>query len=950
MAMSRVVARRRLTAVVALTMLGSFDPFGRSGSASEPTLQPRLPGEDALSARSPLPAEWRARFWQTPEAQALLRLGPKAAAGLVPVQSGARFCRCPACDAEERDDPLAWSIEHPTVLKCRNCGITLPNEKFPARVSKEVPEETVEVVPGVVHHYPYHAVEGAKAQYPDERLYIQARLDYEARKYLAKAALYCAAESAAQPPARRDDRMASIACAIMLRFAQVYPAYATHLDQPGKPKILQPARLNPPYRRGYQTAKWEWIGSLEVPMNLVVAYSLLRGHPAWAEAGRLLGDPHPERTVETDLLRASAEFARSHQDEFSEDSIHVDRGMLAVARLLGDLELESEAVARLEGLMRHGFYHDGFWKGGGSEAHRRALGLLDGWIGDSSAADPSMRRASLEAGGRTPSSASTMGAISILELARQATAAAWPRVSANPVHQASWPRVEVASASRRPILLGGAGVARLAVGEGQEAIDLEVRGPDSYGAAHYQRLAIRLAIAGRPVLDDLDEKASTGTGWEIATPSHNTVVVDGLNQRETPAAAARPAAGSDFLFFAADPDFQVVTVDDPRAYPLSTTRYRQTVILTASRRGRYALSVFEVRGGLQHDQIFHAASRSSGRWVLSVPTRQPPPSLLPPSIPFLSSSLPEQGRWFVQAYGVLRLQAAGDLTAPALAGLVAPATARPSPNQVIRTAGSPSSRPMQPTAIRLHLLGDPPTTAFTATSPDPTLAHEAPGSSNSDGRRASLILRRKSQQAENLNSVFVTLFEPSGGVLAPLRRVGRVDASPDVVIVLVESIDGPEYLLVNLDPGSNRRVRLPSGRYVSFDGLALRVREDSLVMAGGRIAEGSGKLLSQASIVGTLSGSVRRRTERGRGWFLTTDQLPADPAVVGRTLVVQHGDGTCRSWTLDSIESAAEGTRLHVREEPGFSLEARTHEARYYQFPQATAPGPHRFRLCQICR
>ena len=58
---------------------------------------------------------------------------------------------------------------------------------------------------------------------------------------------------------------------------------------------------------------------------------------------------------------------------------------------------------------------------------------------------------------------------------------------------------------------------------------------------------------------------------ELATASHNTVVVDGLNQRETPLMAGKPAAGSDFLFFAADPDFQVVSADDRRAYPQSAS-------------------------------------------------------------------------------------------------------------------------------------------------------------------------------------------------------------------------------------------------------------------------------------------------------------------------------------------------------------------------------------------
>jgi len=73
-------------------------------------------------------------------------------------------------------------------------------------------------------------------------------------------------------------------------------------------------------------------------------------------------------------------------------------------------------------------------------------------------------------------------------------------------------------------------------------------------------------------------------------------------------------------------------------------------------------------------------------------------------------------------------------------------------------------------------------------------------------------------------------------------------------------------------------------------------------------------------------------------------------AVAGRTLIVQHGDRTCHSWTLDSLESTAEGTRLHVREEPGFTIDPHDHSARYYQFPQVTAPGPHRFRLAQIVR
>ena len=240
----------------------------------------------------------------------------------------------------------------------------------------------------MVHHYPYHSVEEGKARYPDERLYLRARRDYEARKYLARAALYAAAESHARPAPVRDRRMAVLACVIMLRFAQVYPAYAFHTDQPGRAKSLQPARLRPPYRRGYQSGKWEWSGCLEVPLNLVMAFALLRGDPAWAEAGRLLDDPSPERTVERDLFKASAWLAQAQPEEFSEDAVHVYRGMLAVGRLLGDDALVAEAKARLEGFARRGFYHDGFWRQAEVRAHRRLVGLLDGWVGDPLAPGP----------------------------------------------------------------------------------------------------------------------------------------------------------------------------------------------------------------------------------------------------------------------------------------------------------------------------------------------------------------------------------------------------------------------------------------------------------------------------------------------------------------------------------------------------------------------------------
>ena len=195
---------------------------------------------------------------------------------MVPVQAGIRFCRCPACDTLEADDSLVWSIAHPKSLTCKRCGITVPNDKIPAHPEKkDVPEDKVEVLPRVVHTYPYHEVEAIQRRYPGERLYLSAKRDHETREFLAKATLYAAVRYHEQPLGKKDPKLATIACTLLVRFAQVYPAYSAHYDQPGSPKYFQPANLPPPYRRGYQTGKWDWTASQNVPLNLVIAYALL---------------------------------------------------------------------------------------------------------------------------------------------------------------------------------------------------------------------------------------------------------------------------------------------------------------------------------------------------------------------------------------------------------------------------------------------------------------------------------------------------------------------------------------------------------------------------------------------------------------------------------------------------------------------------------------------------
>ena len=809
--------------LLALVIATGAGTLALSGEMVAPK-PPAVPG----STRNPfnhfdLPDAWEARFWADPGVKALAKLDSKALADLVPVQAGIRFCRCPNCETPEAENPLAWSPARPRVVTCRHCGVSVPNETYPAKDEKEkkVPEETIEVLPRLNHHYPYHAVEPEKQQYPEERLYLAAKRDYEAREFLAKLALYAAVRSHEQPPAQRDPNLARLACVLVLRFARVYPGYATHFDQPNSPKFFEQAVLPPPHRHGYKTGKWDWTASLDVPLNLVIAYALMRDDPALAVAGRLLGE------------------------------------------------------RRLEALP-------------GAEH------------------------------------------VPILALARAAGAAPFTDPRAPEVLQAAWPAVAPRPEARRPVLLGGVGLARLAIGQGDDALDLELLGPGHFGSPHDQRQVLRLAVGGSPVLSDLDEAPPTVNGWERATLSHNTVVVNGLNQRESPAQAREPALGGDFLAFAADPDFQVVTLDDPRAYPQSTTLYRQTIVAASGAKSRYALSVFEVRGGLQHDQVFHAAAGSPARWRVSAPLAAGPATLLAPSITYLPNARPEDGRWFAQAYAELAPLGQGRLERPGLAWLKGP----------------------HGPGIRLHLLNTVPLTVLTALGPDPsTPAPAAPGSgSGHDAGRAALILRHRSEDGAALTSTFVTVFEPLAAA-APLGRVGRVATGPETVAVYLETADGPEYLVVNLRPGTRQTVDLAEGRQLRTDGRVVRLTRNQMILAGGTFAATSDPWrVRHETAQGRITAAVRGSAATGRGYFLTDAPLPNPESLAGRALLIRHGDGATRGWTLEKVENAATGARLLVREEPGFQIDPNSGEARYYQFPRTSSPPPHQFGISSLSR
>jgi hypothetical protein len=351
-------------------------------------------------------------------------------------------------------------------------------------------------------------------------------------------------------------------------------------------------------------------------------------------------------------------------------------------------------------------------------------------------------------------------------------------------------------------------------------------------------------------------------------------------------------------------------------------------VLASGRQARYAVSVFQVFGGLQHDQLFHGPTGSKARWTTSIPLTNGPDSLLPPKIPYLPGSSADEGRWFVQGYGEFRRLTIGKATAPILATL--PASGRP--------------------GVRLHVLGDTPLTVFAGLSPDPTVDKAPAIAAESDEGRASLILRHRSADGSTINSTFVTVFDPQGAG-TPLNRVGRLATTADAVVLYLDTADGVEFLVINLRPGTPQTVHLTDGRPLTTDGLAVRISPTGYQLAGGTFARIGEFEFRQNRLTGTVLDAARISAPNSRGWFEVDGYPEQFAGVEGRSLFIRHGDGISHGWTIAGAESVAKRrVRLHVREEPGFLIDPATSEARYYQFPRTSSIGPHEYTISRMSR
>ena len=162
--------------------------------------------------------------------------------------------------------------------------------------------------------------------------------------------------------------------------------------------------------------------------------------------------------------------------------------------------------------------------------------------------------------------------------------------------------------------------------------------------------------------------------------------------------------------------------------------------------------------------------------------------------------------------------------------------------------------------------------------------------------------------------------------------------------MLVQSSEGDEHLILNATPGTEQVVRLSDGRELRTDGLVARAGASGLALAGGTFATLDTSRVEQARVSGTITMSLRGQDRGAHGAFVTEEPVPEPEALAGRHLIIRHGDGASRGWTIERVEPSYQGgSRVFVHEEPGFQVDSETGDAQYYQFPRTRHPGPHQF-------
>lgn len=409
---------------------------------------------------------------------------------------------------------------------------------------------------------------------------------------------------------------------------------------------------------------------------------------------------------------------------------------------------------------------------------------------------------------------------------------------------------------------------------------------------HRDDLNLNFFALGRELTYDLGYSlgsAHVQTGWSKQTASHNLVVVNEKSQ------ITGPTGGSLHLF--ADSDLVRMTEASSEASYVSegVSLYRRTLALIDSRAGdSYLVDIFRVRGGNQHDQMWHALGDRLSIEGVQLGEAQKG-SLAGPDIEYGSRIGPDgdvigevaRGPYWVappqNGYGFLYDVQRGQVNA--------------------QCAATWDIDPSAGESFRIDLLPPGDTELITAQAPGilPTLpkAHYA-------------ILRRKGL---DLGSSFASVLEPikASNPVKSVRRLSVEDDASAPVGVEV-SLEGgrTDYVLSTIDgSGTHEFGESPvslRGRF-AFVGLQDGAPRRILLTASRSVSAQDWELTAdRASYWGRVEA-----VDLDKCTITTSRELPTDGSLVGQKVYIDRRDYSHKScFGIRSVEKVGGRFVVHL--------------------------------------
>ncbi len=827
--------------------------------------------------------------------------------GLAPDKTGFRFVGCANCDEGTQEGQLTWSIDDPHRVRCTYCGMVFPNEQYREdrvmRMTNPVGEEV---------EYPY---------WEDEmgyRYLFSAKAWREARVYFAArgedlGALY---------QATGDRAYARRAALILDAFARYYPGFLVSSDRANQQKGFV---LEPPYpNTGGKWGRWR---ADEMPTDLVYAYDSIYNS---GELKRLSGEVGVDvkARIENNFFRGAVRQDEYHGPQYGNASPRIYEGYAVIGRVLGDPGLVHEAVRRSVGLFERRFFADGFWCEGSVGYHRmtmrgmtEVLDALRGYSDPPGYTDPEdgTRFEDLDLERDTP----IIGrANRILEICH------YPDGRPVPFHD-NWAYLQEPRVRRNlkvpersvSTLLSGMGHAWLGRGGGEAQAQVHLHFSGGYGHEHADNLSIALFARGQELLPDLGYTHTRYRAWSKSTLGHNTVLID--EHRQYTQGDGGPSDGRLLGFETAFEPVQWMEASAEQAYPGLAKVYRRTVMFVdAGGTDTYAVDLFRVVGGSQHDWALHGNADWDGDATISVPLQPYAENLLPGVKVRFPAYERDQGEAEGRnpSYAFFQNVSRGEVTDGAT---------------VTFTVSE------SPVGVRSHLPGLSGAEVFLGDAPSLRRAEENDALLNR--YRMPIFLARR-EGPPPLSSCFAAVHEPYGGEPF-VDSVTLETPEGDAIALRVRHHGVTDHIVHRAEPGrgplrvGNLRIEGEVGFVREREGIP----EMMGVWGGVEIRWGAYVLSGSGVYEGKVMAVLREAEGAPYNALVVQAYLPEGEGMKGATAIATFGDGSTFGCRVAEVKRVGEERHLVLEEDPGISVEGDG--ARRLSFPQRKMPGQVSFRV-----